>query len=324
MTQPARFTVLASGSDGNAAFLEYNGFGLLIDLGLNADHLTARLRSIGVSWSRISAAILTHIHTDHWKDSTLAELCDRRIPVYGHCLHFEHLEAASASLVSLRQAGLLRFYQENTLIPLNSALTCWPVRVSHDAEPTFAFRLDGLDHESSWPGENQAPWPANPAWAIGYASDLGCSCDELITAFAGVDVLALEYNHDVHLQRTSRRPPWLINRVLSDRGHLSNKQAAELTAAIVAQSADGLPSYLVQLHLSSRCNRPELAALAGREALVALRPRTEVITAKQDTPTKTIVLTRQHNAPQRSLPRTNKSGKRKNVQQQLPGLEETW
>ncbi len=324
MTQPARFTVLASGSHGNAAFLEYNGFGLLIDIGLHADVLADRLRSIGKSWSQISAAILTHIHADHWKVSTFAELRDRGIPIYGHCLHFEHLDRIAPSFVSLRQAGLIHPYEEDTLLRLSSSLTCWPVQVSHDAEPTFAFRFDGLDSQSSWPEENSSPWPVNPAWVIGYASDLGCSSAELVTAFAGADVLALEYNHDVFLQQTSRRPPWLIKRVLSDSGHLSNKQAAELTAAIVTQSAEGFPSYLVQLHLSRECNRPALAALAGREALVARRPRTEVIIAKQDQPTKTILLTRQANSPQRSIPSMNRPGKRQNVQPQLPGFDGIW
>ena len=47
-----RFTVLASGSGGNAALLEVNGFGLLIDCGLQPRMLTARLREAGVSWAR--------------------------------------------------------------------------------------------------------------------------------------------------------------------------------------------------------------------------------------------------------------------------------
>src|SRR5258707_600184 len=79
------------------------------------------------------------------------------------------------------------------------------IRVSHDSDPTFAFRIDA--HDS--PGL---------AWAVGYASDLGCGSDELVAAFAGVDVLALEYNHDVKLERRSPRPKFLVDRVLSDSG----------------------------------------------------------------------------------------------------------
>ena len=144
-----------------------------------------------------------------------------------------------------------------------------PVRVSHDSDPTFAFRIDG--HSG---GEL--------AWSVGYASDLGCYTPELIDLFAGVDVLALEYNHDVKLERNSPRPKFLVDRVLGDCGHLSNDQAAELTAAIAARSGAGFPSHLVQLHLSRDCNRPELASATGRAALARLNPKTEVITAAQD------------------------------------------
>ena len=52
----ARFTVLASGSGGNATLLEVNGFGLLIDCGLPAKDLTARLSVAGASWDRESTS----------------------------------------------------------------------------------------------------------------------------------------------------------------------------------------------------------------------------------------------------------------------------
>ena len=47
-----RFTVLASGSSGNASLLEADGFGLLIDIGLGPRQLTARMAASGRSWWR--------------------------------------------------------------------------------------------------------------------------------------------------------------------------------------------------------------------------------------------------------------------------------
>ena len=104
------------------------------------------------------------------------------------------------------------------------------------------------------------------AWSVGYASDLGCGSAELVEAFAGVDVLALEYNHDEKMERTSPRPKFLVERVLGDCGHLSNQQAADFTAAVAARSGHGFPSHLVQLHLSRDCNHPELARVAPAAA----------------------------------------------------------
>src|SRR5215471_6360990 len=195
---PARFTVLASGSSGNASLLEFDGFGLLIDCGLHPRYLSARLQSIGATWDRVSAVVLTHTHTDHWKDGTLADLRSRRIPLFGHAQHFEHLERVAPAFPAFSASGLTREFAEGDLIAFTPNLTCRPLRVSHDSVPTFAFRIDGRDGEP------------HPAWAIGYASDLGCGSPELIEAFAGVDVLALEFNHDEMMERTSPRPRFLV------------------------------------------------------------------------------------------------------------------
>ncbi len=306
----ARFTVLASGSGGNVSLLEADGFGLLIDCGLHARFLTARLQSVGASWDRVSAVVLTHTHTDHWKDGALADLRGRGIPLYAHPQHFAHLERAAPSFPALRAAGLVRAYADGVPIDLTPTLACRPLRVSHDSVPTFAFRIDGRD------GGPQ------PAWSVGYAADLGCGSPELVEAFAGVDVLALEYNHDELMERQSPRPRFLVERVLGDQGHLSNTQAAELTAAIAGRSGDGFPAHLVQLHLSKDCNKPELAAVAGREALVALNPTAEVITAKQDVAARSIVLARRANSGGRAVPRvTRPAAKRRPTQPSLPGFD---
>ena len=180
----ARFTVLASGSGGNASLLEFDGFGLLIDCGLHPRFLTARLQSVGATWGRVSAVVLTHTHTDHWKDATLADLRGKKIPLYGHPQHYLHLERVAPSYAAFNAAGLAREYAEGTRIELTPNLSCLPLRVSHDSVPTFAFRIDGRD------GAPQGdPAPSGPAWSIGYAADLGCGSPELVSAFAGVDVL---------------------------------------------------------------------------------------------------------------------------------------
>ena len=48
-----------------------------------------------------------------------------------------------------------------------------------------------------------------------------------------VDVLGVEFNHDVAMQKSSRRPEFLIERNLGDDGHLSNIQGAELLEAVL-------------------------------------------------------------------------------------------
>jgi phosphoribosyl 1,2-cyclic phosphodiesterase len=282
----ARFTMLASGSGGNAALIEADGFGLLLDFGLPAKELSTRLALAGSSWDRIKAVLLTHTHTDHWSGRVLANLRSHRIPLIGHEAHLEHLGSVSQSFAPLHRAKLTRTYEEGSAIELAPGFTARAVEVSHDSEPTFGFRFDYSDADGL-------------AWSVGYAADLGCASEELVALFAGVDVLALEYNHDEKMERNSPRPKFLIQRVLGDRGHLSNRQGADVTRAIAARSGPAFPQHLVQLHLSDECNHPLLAEATGRNALADLNPAATVTVAKQHEPTRSIKLGRHRHSAHR-------------------------
>src|SRR5436305_637182 len=78
----ARFTVLASGSSGNASVLDVGGFGVLLDFGIGPRTLQKHLDHVGYSWTRIRAACLTHLHSDHWNHRVLAKLTKHRIPLW--------------------------------------------------------------------------------------------------------------------------------------------------------------------------------------------------------------------------------------------------
>jgi phosphoribosyl 1,2-cyclic phosphodiesterase len=265
-----RFSVLASGSSGNASLVQADGFGVLIDCGLGPQLLAARLAAVGACWQHVRAVLLTHTHGDHWKDRTLAQIRRHNVPVYCHAGHHDTLSAYSPAFGHLRKAGLIREYDPARPFHLAPGLSFRPFPLSHDSGPTFGFRLDGN------------PGLFGPGWSVGYVADLGCWPEELAQFLAGVDVLALEFNHDVGLERRSRRPPHLVARVLGDRGHLSNAQAAELLRAVLQRSGDRLPRHVVQLHLSRDCNRPTLAADAARRVLDGHAPGTPVHTACQD------------------------------------------
>jgi phosphoribosyl 1,2-cyclic phosphodiesterase len=250
-----RFHILASGSTGNASILEAGDFGVLIDFGIPVRTLEQRMRRCGLSWKHIHAVLLTHTHSDHWQSSTLVQLAKRGLPFYCHAEHAEILERGSRGFKKLRAAGLTRFYEVGQPWSLHRECRCLPIRLQHDSSMTCGFRFEG--HRTIF----------GIAWALGYATDLGVWTPEIARQFAGVDLLALEFNHDVAMQLQSGRPPMLIRRVLSDQGHLSNEQAAGLLAEVLQQSEpDGLKS-LVQLHLSEECNRPELARTAAQHVL---------------------------------------------------------
>ncbi|QEL16871.1 MBL fold metallo-hydrolase [Limnoglobus roseus] len=274
---PVQFTTLGSGSSGNAAFLSANGFGLLIDCGLGPRVLSDRLAAAGARWPNVSAVILTHLHGDHWKGLTLQQLQRLHVPLIVHPTHAAWLAERSLEFPGLQKAGLVRTYRDGEPLALTPQLHCLPVRVPHDSDPTFAFRFDGTDPDTGH------------AWSLGYASDLGHVPKSLATAFRAVDVLALEFNHDVELQRRSRRTQQLIARVLGTHGHLSNVQAAEFVQELLLNRTTPLQA-LFQLHLSRECNTAPLAQAAAQLVLADLSPTTQLITATQDRPTPTIVV----------------------------------
>jgi phosphoribosyl 1,2-cyclic phosphodiesterase len=275
---PTQWTVLASGSSGNASLLDTNGCGVLLDVGVGPRVLATRMAQVGGAWTKVQAVLLTHTHSDHWNARTLAQLLARKIPLYCHDGHLARLRADCSAFSALERAKLVRKFETGEEFKLPGGLRCLPLAVRHDSGATFGFRFTGVADLFT------------QEWSLGYAADLGTWDADLASALVDVDVLALEFNHDVAMQRNSGRHPDLIARVLGDEGHLSNEQAANMVQAVVSQSARRRVQQLVQLHLSRQCNRPDLALRAAQAAMDALGIEFGVQTAAQDTITRPIVL----------------------------------
>ncbi len=265
-----RFTVLASGSSGNATLVQSAGFGALIDIGLGPRQVAARLAQIGLSWSAVHTVLLTHTHSDHWKDATLLHLHRNKIPLWCHAGHHTVLRTYSDGFLALDEAGLVRSFEPHEDIDLTPHLRFRALPVRHDGGATFGFRLEG---SADLFGQRDA---------IGYVADLGCWDEDLAAQLADVDLLAVEFNHDVAMQEASGRMPRLIQRILGDDGHLSNVQAAALVRAVLERSAERRPRHLVQLHLSRDCNRHALAREIARTLLAELGVEVALHTASQD------------------------------------------
>jgi phosphoribosyl 1,2-cyclic phosphodiesterase len=266
------FTVLASGSGGNASFLEVAGRGYLLDIGLGPRQIAQRLAVQGANWNCVHAVLLTHTHADHWKESTLRHLHRRSIPIYCHLDHHEDLSLGRGAFELLRKNKLVRCYETGKEFHLAAELRCCPFVLSHDSRATYGFRFD------AWVEA------LNTRRSLAYAADLGCWDDVLAEAFSGVDLLALEFNHDVDMEYASGRPAELIARILGERGHLSNQQAAALLAEILRRDERGRLCHLVQLHLSRECNDPELAAEEARAILERFARNVQVHTASPHGP----------------------------------------
>jgi phosphoribosyl 1,2-cyclic phosphodiesterase len=277
------FCVLGSGSEGNAALLMAPHVHVLIDAGFFPDELAARMDGTGASWDTIDAVVLTHTHGDHIKKKCLTFCAKHDVRFICHERHAEHL-SGGRYFKRVVEKGLLQTYngdgpfEVGAHVPENSAPTTklealrfFPIPLPHDAPPTFGFRIEARLSE-----------PAERWVKIGYLADLGVGHEPIAREVMDVDLLALEFNHDVELERRSGRHPTLIQRVLGKDGHLSNDQAAELFRTVLENGTNGGPKLLVQMHLSRDCNRPELAYKAAQEVVLLTGAATRVFSTRQD------------------------------------------
>ena len=78
-----RICLLASGSRGNAVYIESGSTRLLVDAGLSGREMTRRLQEIGVDPEQLDAILVTHEHRDHCQG--LGPMARRyKLPVYIH------------------------------------------------------------------------------------------------------------------------------------------------------------------------------------------------------------------------------------------------
>lgn len=281
--------VLASGSSGNAAVVEnvVTGAGVLIDCGICKRDFLSRCDQAGFDPARIKAAFVTHEHGDHVKGlgvvlRGLAKLgCQPPIYVARGCVAnsdalakvaeaFEVREletAADAGATAGADVGAIEAAARTSVIEA-AGVRVIPFATSHDAAASFGFRIeDAADGD-----------------AIGYLTDSGVVTPAAHAALADVRILALESNHDPKMLAAGPYPYVVKQRIASDAGHLSNGQAAEELAALVAASrAAGQrePQTVVAMHISQNNNEYSLAKRTLEAALAEANCAADVLCGYQ-------------------------------------------
>ncbi|MCX7898192.1 MAG: MBL fold metallo-hydrolase [Rhodocyclaceae bacterium] len=231
-----RFTLLASGSKGNALLVEKGATRLVIDCGLPPRDLSRRLEARGVAPTSVRALLLTHEHADHVAGAA------RAAAHFGWTLHASFGTASAAASV-LDGVPVQRF-DSHTPFAIGE-LSIQPYPVPHDArEPTQFVFADG-------------------AVRLGLVTDAGAVTPHMVKMLSGCAALILECNHDAEMLWRGRYPYPLKKRISGGFGHLSNDAAAQLLAAV----AHARLQHVIAAHLSQENNRPELAQQALAEAL---------------------------------------------------------
>ncbi|WP_108022374.1 MBL fold metallo-hydrolase [Melghirimyces profundicolus] len=234
-----KYSILASGSTGNALYVETGRIRVLVDAGLSGKRLEKLLTSIGVEPSSLHAVLVTHEHSDHIKG--LGVFARRyRLPVYMN-------ETTWAALPS--GVGGIPIEQQHVFPTLSTLdledLTVESFPVSHDAAEPMGFCFH---HEGS---------------RLGLVTDTGYINPRIAEKVAGCDALILEANHDVNMLRMGTYPWNVKRRILSDVGHLSNEDAGE--ALLTFLRGNGEDVFLA--HLSQDNNLTDLAHLTVKGIL---------------------------------------------------------
>lgn len=244
---------LASGSEGNSLLVSAGGTHILVDAGISARRITTALLSLGLTPGDIAGVLVTHEHSDH--TAGLATLTKQyRLPLYA--------SGGTAGALCARiphAADVLHLLPRQGVLTLGDAqVTVFPT--SHDAAESIDFRFDC------------------GGAALGVLTDTGCVTPEAEQALQGVDLLVLESNHDEDWLLSGPYPYYLKQRILGNRGHLSNDAAA----ALAQRMASAGTRQFVLAHLSRENNTPERArqtmarALAGLDVSVTVAPRAEL------------------------------------------------
>jgi phosphoribosyl 1,2-cyclic phosphodiesterase len=233
-----RLLSIASGSSGNCIYIGNEDTHILIDTGISGKRIEAGLNSIGLSGKDMDAVFVTHEHLDHI--SGLGVFSRKwNVPIYATAGTVHGIQQTKS--VGEIEPDLYEIFHKYEEIHVGT-LTINPIEISHDAaEPTAYHVTDGQKR-------------------IAVVTDVGYTTPQLEEQLKGVHALLIEANHDVNMLQAGPYPYYLKQRILGNKGHLSNENCGRFLNRILH---DGLQDILLG-HLSKENNMPELAYEAVR------------------------------------------------------------
>jgi phosphoribosyl 1,2-cyclic phosphodiesterase len=251
-----KFTVLGSGSTGNAVLITAGKTRVLVDAGLSAKEIIRRISEVGEDIAALDAILITHEHSDHvgglrvllksagcpifLSGATLeAYLFEKRAvkPDEG----FKRTDAIKGRVVEIESS-------KNFCI---GEIDFEPFSIPHDAADNFGFvaRHAGVK--------------------VAALTDFGHITTLVSQKMRGCEAIIIESNHNLAMLKTCPVYSWdLKQRISSRTGHLSNEDLA----VWLTNEFDGAARHIVLTHLSQRANEPHLARLTAESALQMRSP----------------------------------------------------
>lgn len=229
-----RFSVLASGSTGNAFYIESAEERILVDAGLSGKKMDQLFAEIQMDPSKLTGILVTHEHSDHIKGLGIIAR-KYNLPIYANEKTWTAMERSIGKL-SLDQ----KFHFGMEEVKTFGDMDIESFGVSHDAaEPMFyTFRHEGKK--------------------VALVTDLGYVSERIKKTIEDADAYIFEANHDVEMLRMGRYPWNVKRRILGDSGHVSNEDSGLALADIISNRTKRI--YLA--HLSLDNNMKDLARMS--------------------------------------------------------------
>ena len=170
-----KFSIVGSGSKGNACLIYNKDTLIQIDMGLPLKSLKKELDHLGKTVNDIQALFITHEHTDHIAG----------IPLYHDRVDLYAGEGTYASANPVEP-----------FIPLEvGSMSIVPFPTSHDATNPMGYLIE------------------EEGCRLGYVTDTGYLSDEALALIKDCDYYYFESNHDLKMLMDSARPAVLKKRI---------------------------------------------------------------------------------------------------------------
>lgn len=227
-------TVLASGSKGNSTLIKTEKLNILIDAGMNLKYISDKLSELNMTIDDINYIFFTHTHNDHIE--ALKTIVKKHHPIL--CMgqkmfmDLEYLNDYKDILILLDSLDI-----EDIHIDV--------IKTSHDASESVGYIFTS--------GES----------SLVYITDTGYINNKYFKLLHNKNMYIMESNHDIEMLLHGKYPPWLKTRVLSDKGHLSNKSSAFYLSKLIGNKTH----YIMLAHLSHENNTEDIAVNTLKETL---------------------------------------------------------
>ena len=219
---------------------------LIIDMGISYLTLKRSLEENSLSFDNFAGVLITHNHKDH--TSGLASLIKKtNLNVFIPQEMYESLK----EYVPYEKCIFLE--DKDKINDISIEL----IHTSHDAPYSVGYIIE---HNNK---------------SLVYVTDTGYINRKFLSKMVGKDLYLIESNHDETMLMDGPYPRFLKERVISDKGHLSNNTTAGYLKKIVGKNTKNI----ILAHLSEKNNTEEKALEAIHNA--ELDKNINIIIARQ-------------------------------------------